>query len=571
MSASKSVDSVGKASIADYGVTSPADEFASGESAVSEEAERRSGEEEKAQATSKQIKVTDSSEQKADDDNTTSDKERHPQVKLDKRLRKRYKRLLHRDIKDSEPGLLHSAADLPPSQIDGSYWTAREKESFFEALALRGQDDLPGIHKFVATKTLPEIRRYLLLLREQTGHPPKGLAEAPISLEIDQYCETALDQAASSLLERTLKCEIKDERKRYGQHWLIHESLASDLEDRYQEIPTARPPFQAGEEEIEESTGVLKTDQVLPADAVTADANVSPTSSMVLSDNDQPSIPSVELLKPAALLQLSRSLFMNQHGSENWWTMADKSDEEMLSSPAIFRSAFEDFHELAIDITRKLVQATLLQAMSRLRASDGPRATPLVVENDAWTATELLGLNTDWQGYWVTVARRCNVHVYSEAKAYYDGRQSTKNGVKLTFNEAENELGRNKSPVPSPVGDDDHASIDDFAAEASDDSRCSATSQKAVETSQACEEDEYLEALDQVASIAESNRLFRLLDCEQLRTAKHERIDPAQLKPKKRKRHDETDVTQEDWRKRVRYESEWESQPKYSAEQPDLP
>ncbi|KAF2772180.1 hypothetical protein EJ03DRAFT_267457, partial [Teratosphaeria nubilosa] len=69
----------------------------------------------------------------------------------------------------------------------------------------------------------------------------------------------------------------------------------------------------------------------------------------------------------------------------------DQSDE-----PAIFRSAFEDFYNIAVSLTRRLVQATIFQTMTRLRASDGSRMAwtpePLVREKDVKTAVDILGM-----------------------------------------------------------------------------------------------------------------------------------------------------------------------------------
>lgn len=56
----------------------------------------------------------------------------------------------------------------------------------------------------------------------------------------------------------------------------------------------------------------------------------------------------------------------------NDWSELAASGPKEVSGPAIYRTAFND-QNLIVSLSRRLVQATIFQALSRLRASDAAR------------------------------------------------------------------------------------------------------------------------------------------------------------------------------------------------------
>ncbi|KXL47615.1 MAG: hypothetical protein FE78DRAFT_125659, partial [Acidomyces sp. 'richmondensis'] len=76
---------------------------------------------------------------------------------------------------------------------------------------------------------------------------------------------------------------------------------------------------------------------------------------------------------------------------------ADELTEKLAKQDApIYRTAFDEFHSLAVSLTRRLIQATLFQTMTRLRSGDTARTDwkpqPEVTRVDVTTALDILGI-----------------------------------------------------------------------------------------------------------------------------------------------------------------------------------
>lgn len=143
----------------------------------------------------------------------------------------------------------------------------------------------------------------------------------------------------------------------------------------------------------------------------------------------------------------------------NWHLLDNKAAAS--EEPAIYRSAFEEFHNLAVSATRRLVQAAIFQCTSRLRAQDSSRPdwTPVasVREVDVRSALNIIG-TASWRDYWIKVPRRNQLQVTTESKRYADGRPTTTVGIRgqtLSYDEVEAELGSNAG-----VSQDDMSGID---------------------------------------------------------------------------------------------------------------
>ncbi|KAK0276034.1 hypothetical protein LTR35_010803 [Friedmanniomyces endolithicus] len=313
---------------------------------------------------------------------------------------------------------------LPPSLIGASHWSSFEKEMFFEALARCRPGNLLELSRAIGTKSEAEIHVYLRLLQDRvlecdTSLPAKesfSIAELPAAYEVSKVCEAALANAADVLARKVDLSDGRVERAKHGDTWIIDEDLATSIEASLRS---------------EES---VKSTIAPDAEKASGEQRVPPVQ-----------IRSAELLSPEAFLTLSRNIFMNAkpESGNNWRDLV--VEEDGPSSPAIFRTAFDDFYNLAVSLTRRIVQTTLFQANSRLRASDASRRhhelTAEVREVDVRTAVKLLSLRTEWRAHWAGVPRRCGLDVYTEIGKYLDGRPGTKNGVELTPEEVEMELG----------------------------------------------------------------------------------------------------------------------------------
>ncbi|KAK5729277.1 hypothetical protein LTR15_002419 [Elasticomyces elasticus] len=514
-------------------------------------------------------------------DGGANTKHARPKRKRVKRTEPTYRELLNQVISHAAGQPSEAIDVLPPSQIGASHWSSTEKEVLFGALKRCDPGNLPKLSHAVRTKSKTEIHVYLRLLQDgvlEASRSPQtkdkfNFADIPAALEVPKTCEAALNNAAGDLARKVEKLDARQEEAKHGDAWLITEDLAASIEEQ----------LQSTEETGEESE---------------ADGE---RSSEEQEEAPSPLFPSAQLLCPDAFLQLSRNVFMNAppESGNNWRDLLE--DGSGVSGPAIFRTAFDDFHNLAVSFTRRLVQATLFQAQSRLRASDASRTnwTPVaeVKSFDVSTAAEMLNLRTDWWGYWAKVPRRCELEVYTDIKKYVDGRPGTKNGVKLAYDEVETEMGFRQELHSTEDDDgrpqfmkeelaehdfdsDDFTEISDKGSQASsphsaseveggeypDDSGsgCSIKEERLPPRKRrralspvafAKLEDEYLETLDVRAGAQQTARLWKMLGKDR---GEPDLGEPPQPPTMPREQLDDNDL-RVDWRTKVNFESLWES------------
>jgi RNA polymerase I-specific transcription initiation factor RRN5 len=132
-------------------------------------------------------------------------------------------------------------------------------------------------------------------------------------------------------------------------------------------------------------------------------------------------IPEANLLHPGIMLTLSRELFMNRSAdSPSPWLHWSHYVSELTTEPSMYRTAFNDFHRLVISLTRRLVQTTIVQATSRLRAQrlrkDKKGLLPFVKLKDVYTAIDVLGMKRNGIERWRGVPRRCGLKVVTSKK-----------------------------------------------------------------------------------------------------------------------------------------------------------
>jgi hypothetical protein len=365
-----------------------------------------------------------------------------------------YRDLLNSNIAEVLEPTENSGSDtLPPSQIGVSFWTSKEKHRLFTAIQSHGPGNLQALALAVGTKAEPEIKAYILLLQEGVRELDMksiqqfGPADVSAAAETEPELLETEELLATAIEERARAVEEAREKQQWGEEsWLIDDDVATSLEDRY-----GSPNEKATKDDDAEET---------QHEASRA------TSDDTQSDSGPPS--SVELLNAATFLQLSRSLFMNSTNPEmNWQTFSQ--EEELEQRPSIRRTAFDDFHNLVVSLTRRLMQASIFQAMCRLRASSETRLLPYVNGFDVAAASETMGLKTQRPEYWVDAVKRCGIEVYSDSKKWrtQEGRQGTKNGFKLTEDELRAELGA-VLPDPTALAEDLSDIEDDLESSDSD-------------------------------------------------------------------------------------------------------
>ncbi|KAF2479563.1 hypothetical protein BDY17DRAFT_304199 [Neohortaea acidophila] len=424
-------------------------------------------------------------------------------------------------------------------------WTPREKEVFFRAVERHGQDDLRILAEAVSTKSPLEVRAYLLLCQDASHDggslQPSGSNSPSVALEIGQECEEALDLAADDLARHEQCREIEAEKARFGASWLIDEDAAATNEIDHLETVTK------DEDQLEGSV------------------NESESISTQIS-------PSPNLLNPAAFLQLSRHIFMNAAplSGNNWRDISPY--DEASSSPAIFHSAFDDLHQTVVDVARRLVQATLLQATSRIRAKANGNPSPEVKQADVAIACGLLGLPSNSRKYWASVARRSGIDVYTRSTKYRKRHDDEHYRVRLTYDEIETELGfppiaRASATKTTLSGEPGTSASEDSDTDsiASHGSQAFSESLSSHDTEDATDNDDELDKMDAKQSRAEERRLTQMLMLKSKiePSSDEESLQTSNSKAKRRKRRPSNGVPQ--WRKRVRYEAEWERNPQLSV------
>lgn len=299
-----------------------------------------------------------------------------------------YLNLLNRDIEDAAHRVyLADEVDVEPSQLGMTYWSSLEKKLFFEAVARLGRDDLPGIASMVGTKSVIEVNHYLDFLQNaQRLRRADGLravlefAEYPAAVELSQPCCHALEEAADAISVRQERREEQREESKWGMTWDINPRIARQFEQ-----------------------------------------------GKITAENHQ--LPSAQLFHLPMWLQLSERVFMNSSIPGDNWSYIDDHQ------PSVWATTFEDFHSLAVSITRRLVQTTVFMSISRIRAKKEliSKTRNVVRRKDVEAAVASLGMAANSRDFWHTSARRLRLEVYEEPPDRdEDGEEEP-----LTFDEVE--------------------------------------------------------------------------------------------------------------------------------------
>lgn len=450
-----------------------------------------------------------------------------------------YREILNSDIHDASTGILHeNKVPLLQSQIGAVTWTSAEKELLFSALSRLGKGNMREVAERIGTKSEVEVHDYIRLLEETINERRDqdtrnfSFGDVPSAMEISEKCCLLLEDAGDALASRQELHEEEKEKNKWGDGWLVTKAVSRRL-GKLGDAGQGDEPFA----------------KVLPA---------------------------ASLFNLSCWLELSNKIFMNPatpYGGDNWQDLAE--DGEM---PAVRATAFEDFHSLAVGITKRLISTVLFCTMSRLRATSSKKTKQAHVSpKDVEAALSILGMKKDSQEFWRKCARRCHLRVvddeFPDEDTYtpitYD---DVEEALKPTQRSRSRSVSQSASRPPQPSSDSsdsellisdneslsDDGEIDLDADDLSDVSLASLDGTNfnpelaiiAAERAQ----DQYLETLDLHASQAEESRLWGILG----------EVPPLDIKPEpldelERLRHSKNRVDDDgDWRQFTESWSEWE-------------
>ncbi|KAL1648904.1 hypothetical protein SLS61_006634 [Didymella pomorum] len=377
------------------------------------------------------------------------------------------------------------------TQYGVSTWTSKEQATLFAALGRLGRDDVAGIAQAVGTKSITETHELLLLLKDATakkGDLGLTLRDVPAATEVGEECDEELDVMAEALAWYQEQWDVTEERERYGDYWLITPAIAEHIETALngpsravstQPATPASPgtprigPGIAGHHKIRCDRKVPCTNcarmknkvecKYQPSKRTYRSVDLTPQSPKVeeeappvLSTEPQilRDIPQASLLHAENMLSLSRDLFMNRSPDlPSPWPHWSAYASEQVPQPSLMRTALNDFHTLAVSVTKRLMQAAITQATSRLRSQrrrTKKGVMPFVKTRDVLSAIEIVGLKRNGRSRWTGVARRCNVRVFDE-------QRTTKFKItrrEMTWDQAEQILGLYDAVSRSTDADD---------------------------------------------------------------------------------------------------------------------
>ena len=472
----------------------------------------------------------------------------------------------------------HDKGVEPPSQIGALTWTSFEKEVFFKYLSTLGKDDIRGIAAAIGSKSETEVHQYIRLLEDGVleaamtqDREDYSVLNIPAACEVSKECEAILEIAADSLAKEQAEWEMKRETKKHGNYCLLTDEVAQEVEDILNTRETQSSEQDLSSSESDGSGQVEETD----------------TTSLP--------VPAAELLNLENWLELSRHFMWDDREGADKWTNIAKEDE----TPSIYNTAFQDFHNLTVSLTRRLLQATIFQAQSRLRARDKDTPSATIYSVDVRAAMNILRLSTNRRRFWSTMPRRHGLKVYvredkSKRSAHLNEEVAKDyrygNLVHLSYDEVEARLGNNKNREEathddametiedesevldiyddsdmwtevSYTADEDDGHLDSdgeledetFREDADDRVGSNAIAVKKRDVDR--EIDAQMEASDRHASMAEEAALWSMFDMSPSMHIKEEDVKSASYLHSKRKTKR---ADRKDWREATSFVSEWE-------------
>ncbi|TAQ91007.1 hypothetical protein B7494_g590 [Chlorociboria aeruginascens] len=454
-----------------------------------------------------------------------------------------YRELLNVDIEDAAKKYIsEDHRQIEGSQIGASIWTSKEKDSFFSALSRLGRDNVIGVANRIGTKSVFQVQEYVSLLHEglmeqklQEEEPQLLFpADQPAALQIGEECEDIMDRAAEALANRQEGYEERQEIVKWGEIWLLNREVSRRM--------TTQRNQPGVEEAIEEA------------------------------------IPAANFFNLENWLELSQKVFMNPGSSredENWEKIAEPGEE-----PAIRATAFEDFHSLAVSITKRLVSTTLFCTMSKLRATAAKKfKSAHVTTADVEAAVKILKLPFNSHEFWVGCPKRCALNIVQddqqrdEPSMTYEEVEGNLNQIPVTRcrsrSRSANRRSEPESAAESESEDQDFESSEsqyssgpepsdsDISENQKPDLHSIERKQRKIRARKviARSKEQYLEDLDTRTSLLEEQRLWEMLNQKPPFN-----IESKMIETPPRPRYNKKDLGDtSEWRDNSEYWSHWET------------
>lgn len=277
-----------------------------------------------------------------------------------------YLDILNKDIEDASLGVsLDGEELLDPGKVGLTLWSPIEKRQLYEALARDGEPNIEKIASKLGTKSVLEVRHYIQVVqnlaksrRDTKDRYLVQFSEMPAAVEMSQKCCQAQEEAADAVSVRQEKHEQFRESTKWGNYWDITPKIAAALHKRTEE-------------------------------------------------SSLPDYPFARLFNLPQWLELSRRVFMNSSVPDGNWTNFESEP------PSVWATSLEDFHSLTLSITKRLVQASLFMAMSRIRTQStfNPNIKQRVRRRDVRAAIASLSFPRDASTFWASCPRRLRLDV----------------------------------------------------------------------------------------------------------------------------------------------------------------
>ncbi|KAI9706964.1 MAG: hypothetical protein M1820_004551 [Bogoriella megaspora] len=300
--------------------------------------------------------------------------------------------------------------------------------------------------------------------------------------------------------------------------------------------------------------------------------------------------PEARLLNAINWIELSENWFMAQvpenrpvrrGRAKSWHSLAYGGE-----TPSIYHTAFSDFQNLVVTVTRRLVQVAITEAYSRIRQTssfrqferDPSRVTADPVTDlslgDVQNAIQLLGMPSDSRKILSNTPRKCNLRVYNKdphSYRIYNNYEYADFAVqhsskKMEFNEA-------RQMVDAMEMSDDPRDMDSTSEESSQDDNEERSTEPVERSGRApisgkrkespvgdaefeMDAEAYIEAYDKAETAKEEARMWEVLGHEPPKeiTAQKKSINI----PTKKRSYVEACV-EPDWRELIDYRAEWET------------
>ena len=349
-------------------------------------------------------------------------------------------------------------------QIGAVVWTRAQRAAAYNALARLGRGDVEAIAA-AAGKSNLEVLDFMRVMDEAVveaalrdpQHPVLGMDDVPAAAEVPDALLAELTDGARRMESCVQRQQASAERRKWGKPWDLDFEIAMELHRSYKRAMKAELP--RAERRGTREPEAMEVDPV-QSSRNGAEAAVKCEVDSTPVESPEPGelidlIPVAEVLKLHNWIRLSSSIFMNKRKPRPW----------MKPGPAIRRTAFGDFYNLAVSLTRRIMHTALVQAQIRRRGMNG-KDKPSVIARDVKCAIEMLGLKENSFDYWVGVPRRHGLKCFVPSPDPKE--QEEMKQVYVSPPEVEERLKKEPYKTERTASDSKDESMDDSSADESD-------------------------------------------------------------------------------------------------------